>query len=290
MLQGRKIGVIGVGNMGAALIKGWLESGLLTSSDLLVSDQAVERRALMENLYGLAAAANAQVAARADVLLLAVKPQFFAGVLADIAPAVSAPHLVISIAAGVSLATLEEALPGARVIRVMPNTPTLVGAGLAAVAPGTRATADDQHLVLQLFGAVGRAVVVAESHLDAVTGLAASGPAYVFVMLEALADGGVKMGLPRDLATLLAGQMVLGAAQLLLTTQEHPGALKDMVTSPGGTTIAGLHVLESGGLRGLLMSAVEAATQRSRELGRSLKPGARPETGPPQQPGGPRRR
>jgi len=268
MLTGRRIGVIGVGNMGAALIKGWLENGLVASRHLVVFDQAVERRALMENLYGLAAAAdNAGVAKGADILLLAVKPQFLSGVLSDIAPHVTPKHLVISIAAGVTLAALETALPGARLIRVMPNTPTLAGAGMAALARGVRASADDDHLALQLFGAVGRAVVVEERHLDAVTGLSGSGPAYVFLMLEALADGGVKMGLPRDLATLLAAQTVLGAAQLLLATQEHPGVLKDMVTSPGGTTITGLHVLEAGGFRGLVMSAVEAATKRATELG-----------------------
>jgi pyrroline-5-carboxylate reductase len=270
MLKGRKIGVIGVGNMGAALIKGWLTQGLARPEQIVVADNSIDRIALMEKLHGLEGVANnAEVAARAQVLLLAVKPQFLGGVLAEIAPVMTAGHLVISIAAGVSLATLEEALPQARVVRVMPNTPTMVQEGMAAVSRGSRATADDEHLIVQLFGAVGRAVAVAEQHLDAVTGLSGSGPAYFFLMMEALADGGVKAGLPRDLALLLSAQTALGAARLLLETQDHPASLKDMVTSPGGTTIAGLHVLENGGMRGLLMSAVEAAVMRAKELARA---------------------
>ena len=164
--------------------------------------------------------------------------------------------------------TLEAALPESRVIRTMPNTPTLVGAGMAALAPGSRATPEDVALALEIFAAVGRAVVVEERLLDAVTGLSGSGPAYVAVFIEALTDGGVKMGLPRHLALLLATQTVIGSARLCLEEEMHPGVLKDLVTSPGGTTIAGLHALESGGFRGAVMDAVTAATTRSKELGK----------------------
>ena len=167
-----------------------------------------------------------------------------------------------------TLKTLEAALPQSRVIRAMPNTPTLVGAGMAALALGGRATQEDADLALEIFEAVGRAVVVEERLMDAVTGLSGSGPAYVAVFIEALTDGGVKMGLPRHLALLLATQTVIGAARLCLEEEMHPGVLKDLVTSPGGTTITGLHVLEDGRFRGLVMSAVEAATLRARELGK----------------------
>ncbi len=204
----------------------------------------------------------------AQVVLLAVKPQVMGQVLAGIGGAAGPGHLIISIAAGVALRTLETALPQSRVIRVMPNTPTLVGAGMAALAPGSRATPEDLALALEIFEAVGRAVVVEEKLMDAVTGLSGSGPAYVAMFLEAMADGGVKMGLPRSLAMLLASQTIIGAARLCLENEIHPGMLKDLVTSPGGTTIAGLHVLEEGRFRGLVMSAVEAAVLRARELGK----------------------
>jgi pyrroline-5-carboxylate reductase len=204
----------------------------------------------------------------ANVLILATKPDQVAAALAEIKAAFTGKHLLISIAAGVTLAKLEAALPvGARVIRVMPNTPALVGAGAAGFALGKSATPADAELAKKLLSAVGIAVQVKESLLDAVTGLSGSGPAYVYQFIEALSDGGVAAGLPRDIATQLAAQTVLGSAQMVLTTGQHPGALKDQVTSPGGTTIEGLHELEKGKLRGTVMSAVRAATEKSKKLG-----------------------
>jgi pyrroline-5-carboxylate reductase len=202
------------------------------------------------------------------VVVLAVKPQLLAKVLAEIKDLARASHLIISIAAGVTLAALETPLPEARVIRVMPNSPALVGAGMTCLAPGSRATAEDLALASELFNAVGQTAVVEEKLMDAVTGLSGSGPAFVALFIEALADGGVKAGLPRTLAHMLALQTVLGSAKLCHEEELHPAKLKDMVASPAGTTIEGLHVLESGGFRGLVMSAVAAAAARSKELGR----------------------
>ncbi len=272
MLAGCKIGVIGAGNMGTALIRGWLNAGLAQPTEIFIADAVPERVQSLHREFGVQAADNRQVAAQADIVLLAVKPQVVPEVLAEIQPQLDASRLVISIAAGIPLSLLAEMLPTARLMRVMPNTPTLVQAGMAAVAKGPRTDTADLELTCRLFDAVGRSVVVEEKLMDAVTGLSGSGPAYVFLFLEALADGGVKMGLPRQTALLLAAQTILGAASLYLETQEHPGSLKDMVTSPGGTTIAGLHVLEQGGFRGLAMSAVEAAAKRSSALAQALKP------------------
>ena len=262
-----KLGFIGAGNMGAAMIRGLLEGGWVARENLSFYDPDPGRRADMENL-GLESALDAPEVMHAQVVVLAVKPQIMTEVLAEIREFARPWHLVISIAAGVPLATLRAALPESRLIRVMPNTPTLVAAGMAAVAPGHLSTAADLELALEIFGAVGRAVVVDEKHLDAVTGLSGSGPAFVAVFIEALADGGVKMGLPRPLALTLAAQTVLGTARLCLEKELHPGVLKDQVASPAGTTIEGLHVLEQGGFRGMVMSAVEAAAFRAGELGR----------------------
>ena len=190
--------------------------------------------------------------------------------LTEIRPAVTAKHLIVSIAAGVSLQQLADGLGSdRRLVRVMPNTPCLVGASASGYAPAATATAEDINLVDRLLNAVGRAFRLPESLLDAVTGLSGSGPAFVYVMIEALSDGGVRVGLPRDVATALAAQTVFGAAKMVLETGSHPAMLKDMVTSPGGTTIAGLQALENGGVRAALIDAVEAATKRSVELGRS---------------------
>ncbi len=265
-LKGVKLGVIGAGAMGGAIIRGLL-AGAVAREDLSYYDPDPARQKQLARLKVAGASDQAQVM-RAQVIVLAVKPQVMSQVLAGLKDYAGPGHLIISIAAGVTLRTLEAALPEARVIRTMPNTPTLVGAGMAALAPGSRATPEDVALALEIFAAVGRAVVVEERLLDAVTGLSGSGPAYVAVFIEALTDGGVKMGLPRPLALLLATQTVIGAARLCLEEELHPGVLKDLVTSPGGTTITGLHVLEEGRFRGLVMSAVEAATLRARELGK----------------------
>jgi pyrroline-5-carboxylate reductase len=217
-----------------------------------------------------AVADNLAVTARSDVLILAVKPQIMSQVLAELRPAILADHLVISVAAGVSLSTLAAGLgPECRLARVMPNTPALVGEGASGYCLGPNATDADDATVQDAVNSVGRAFRVGEHLLDAVTGLSGSGPAFVYTIIEALSDGGVRVGLPRDVATALAAQTVLGAAKMVLETGLHTGTLKDHVASPGGTTIAGLHALERGGVRGALMDAVEAATRRARELGQA---------------------
>jgi pyrroline-5-carboxylate reductase len=226
----------------------------------------------MTQKYGIVSIAeNVEVARQVDILVLSVKPQVMERVLAEIGPHIHDKALVISIAAGIPLAVIESRLPQARVIRTMPNTPALVGAGATAIAAGGHATEKDLDDARRMFDSVGKTVVLEEAQMDAVTGLSGSGPAYIFLIIEALSDAGVKVGLSRYNALALAAQTVLGSAQLLLETGEHPGRLKDMVTSPGGTAIAGLHTLEAGGLRTTLMNAVEAATNRSRELGESAK-------------------
>ena len=262
-----KLGFIGVGNMGGAIIRGLVGGGRVAPENLIYYDPDPARQAQMAGLGVEAALDNAEVM-HSPVVVLAVKPQILPAVMAGVKEFARPWHLIISIAAGVPLKLLEEALPESRIIRVMPNAPTLVSAGMAALAPGRGVTPEDLALALELFQAVGQAVVVEERLMDAVTGLSGSGPAFVAIFIEALADGGVKMGLPRALAHTMAVQTVLGTAKLCLEEDLHPGRLKDMVTSPGGTTIAGIHALESGGFRGVVMSAVEAAAERSKELGR----------------------
>jgi pyrroline-5-carboxylate reductase len=268
----RGIGFLGAGKMATALAQGWLNAGLVDAERLRASDPIAEARtAFAQATRGQVVANNRQVVEECGVVVLAVKPQQMSDVLQEIAPAVHASQpLLVSIAAGIGLQAIADQLGVAtcRLVRVMPNTPCLVGASASAYAAGPAATAADVRFVDRLFNAVGRAVAVPEKLLDAVTGLSGSGPAFVFVIIEALSDGGVRMGLPRDLATQLAAQTVLGSAKLLLESGQHPGTLKDMVASPAGTTIAGLHALERGGLRAALMDAVEAAPRRSAELGR----------------------
>jgi pyrroline-5-carboxylate reductase len=261
-------GFIGAGRMATALIRGMLRAGTATHRSIIASDPLEKAREAVAAETGVpVVASNLDVARQCDVLVLAVKPQSMPDVLAALRPAVTPDHLVISIAAGVSLATLAEGLgPDRRLARVMPNTPALIGAGASGFCLGPDARASDEALVLACLNAVGRAYRVPESMIDAVTGLSGSGPAFVYVMIEALSDGGVRVGLPRDIATALAAQTVLGSAQMVLETGTHPGVLKDQVASPGGTTIAGLHALERGGLRAALIDAVEAATRRSAEL------------------------
>ena len=268
-MRGRKIGFIGGGNMAAALIRGLLHSETMAADQIRASDVKAERLAELREKYGIETSTdNDEIVRWADVIVIAVKPQIVDRILAPIAAAMKPGDLVISIAAGVPLEAFESRLPKeARVIRAMPNTAAMALAAATAIAPGAHATEEDVATAQALFEAVGRCVVLDESLLDAVTGLSGSGPAYVMLMIEALADGGVKVGLGRDTALLLAAQTVYGAAKLQLETGEHPGRLKDMVTSPGGTAIAGLHTLESGGLRRTLIDAVEVASNRSAELG-----------------------
>jgi pyrroline-5-carboxylate reductase len=265
-----RIGFLGAGQMATALARGWLAAGLARADRLLASDPlTAARHAFATETGARATAANGEVVAGSDLLVLAVKPQSLKALLSEVRPDVTERHLVLSIAAGVPLRQLTDGLgPGRRLVRVMPNTPCLVGASASGYSPGEGATEEDVALVDRLLNAVGRAFPLPEALLDAVTGLSGSGPAFVYVMIEALSDGGVRVGLPRDVATALAAQTVLGAAKMVLETGAHPGALKDMVASPGGTTIAGLHALERGGVRGVLIDAVEAATRRSQELGK----------------------
>ena len=264
------IGFLGAGKMATALARGFLQAGLLQTKQLIAADTVDAARATFAKETGAKVTAfNPDVAKAASVLIIAVKPDQVAALLKEVHDSITEKHLIISIAAGVKIARMEEALPdGTRVIRVMPNTPSLVGASATAFAPGKSATSQDAALAQKLFASVGVAYQVKEPLLDAVTGLSGSGPAYVYLIIEALSDGGVAAGLPREVATKLAAQTVLGAAKMVLETGLHPGALKDMVTSPGGTTIEGLHELEKAGVRGALMNAVRAAAEKSARLGR----------------------
>jgi len=263
------IGFLGAGKMATALARGFIRAGLVAADQVIASDPSEAARAAFGREVGAkTTASNPEVATFADVLVLAVKPDQVAGVLADIRDSFTGKHCLISIAAGVPLAKLDVGLgTGARLIRVMPNTPALVGASATAFALGKSARPEDGELAQRLFSAVGLALQVKEALLDAVTGLSGSGPAYAYLFIEGLSDGGVAAGLPRDVATRLAAQTVLGGAKMVLETGLHPGVLKDMVTSPGGTTIEGLHELEKGKLRGTLISAVRAAAEKSKKLG-----------------------
>jgi pyrroline-5-carboxylate reductase len=271
MASALTIGFLGAGKMATALARGFIRAKLVTARQLIAGDISEPACAAFAKEVGARTTAyNPDVVKFADVLVLAVKPDQVAGVLAEIRETFTEKHLLLSIAAGVSLAKLEAGLgAGARLIRVMPNTPALVGASASAFAPGKSALPVDVELAQKLLSAVGVAFPVKEPLLDAVTGLSGSGPAYVYQFIEALSDGGVAAGLPRDIATKLAAQTVLGAAKMVLETGQHPGALKDMVTSPGGTTIEGLHELEKGKLRGIVMSAVRAAAEKSKKLGQA---------------------
>lgn len=263
------IGFVGAGQMARALAGGFVRGGLVRGEQILACDPvpaAVEQ--LQKDVPGAVAAKNnRELAERADVLFLATKPQVMGDVFTELAGQVKPTTLVVSIAAGITLEKLCRGLHTERVIRVMPNTPCLAGKGASAYALAALATKEDDELVGQLLGAVGFAKRVDEKLLDAVTGLSGSGPAFVYVMIEALADGGVRMGIPRDLALALAAHTMRGAAEMVITEKEHPAVLKDRVTSPGGTTIAGLQAIEDRNLRGALIAAVEAATKRSKELG-----------------------
>jgi pyrroline-5-carboxylate reductase len=263
------IGFLGAGKMATALARGLIRAKLADADQVFASDPvAAARTAFARETGGKVVATNVEVAQSAKALFLAVKPDQVAAVLAEVREYFTSDHVLISIAAGVPIAKMEGGLPsGARVIRVMPNTPALVGESAAGFALGKAATVADGESVQKLFSAVGMAFQVKEYLLDAVTGLSGSGPAYVYQFIEAMSDGGVAAGLPRDVATKLAAQTVLGSAKMVLETGQHPGALKDMVTSPGGTTIEGLHELEKGKLRGTVISAVRAATETSKKLG-----------------------
>lgn len=263
----KKLGIIGGGVMGEALLSRLLSQQSYAPNSVWVGEPGGDRRTFLQQQYGVNVTAdNREVMAAADVLLLAVKPQVFAAVTAGLATG-NVSQLVVSILAGTTLDKLEAAFPGQPVVRAMPNTPATVGAGMTAIAPGTHTQPQHLELAQELFAAVGDVVEVPESLLDAVTGLSGSGPGFVALVIEALADGGVAAGLPRAIAQRLALQTVRGTAELLQSSGLHPAELKDRVTSPGGTTIAGVAALEQAGLRHALIEAVRTACRRSKELG-----------------------
>lgn len=272
MLKGKRFAFVGAGNMAEALIRGLLASGTVSAGDITISNRRHEKTERNAERWGVRAALDNVTCVRdADVVMLCVKPQVMRAVLDQCGREVPSEALVISVAAGIPTQAIEAHLsPGQRVVRSMPNTGAIVRQSATAIAAGSSATEADLAVAREIFDQVGRTVVVEEHHLDAVTGLSGSGPAYIFLIIDALADASVKVGLSRDIGLELAAQTVLGSAQLLLQTGEHPGRLKDQVTSPGGTAIAGLHTLEAGGLRTTLINAVEAATRRARELGDSM--------------------
>jgi pyrroline-5-carboxylate reductase len=263
-----RVGFIGCGKMAAAMAGGLVRAGFTTADRISGTDISEAARSQFQSAAGARVLpGSGELLAESDIVVLAVKPQQMADVLQELRGRLTARHLTMSIAAGVTIAQLEAAL-GAdrRVIRVMPNTPALVQAGAAAFSRGQSATAADARQAQQLLSSLGFACEVPERLLDAVTGLSGSGPAYAFLMIEALSDGGVRAGLPREIALQLAAHTLLGAARMVLETGWHPGQLKDAVASPGGTTIAGLQVLEQRGVRGALLDAVVAATERSAAL------------------------
>jgi pyrroline-5-carboxylate reductase len=261
-----KLGVIGGGVMGEAILSRLIAGGVYEGAEIIVSSSTRQRRELIQHQYGVSVTDENNLVATAPILLLAIKPQIFDRVIAELSQSIST-QLVISILAGVKIEKLELAFPSQPVVRAMPNTPATIGAGMTAITAGSHALSSHLELAQQIFQAVGEVVTVPESLMDAVTGLSGSGPAYVAIAIEALADGGVAAGLPRKIANKLALQTVLGTAQLLNESDIHPAQLKDRVTSPGGTTITGITKLEQAGFRSALIEAVIAAAKRSQELG-----------------------
>ncbi|MGQ9508709.1 MAG: pyrroline-5-carboxylate reductase [Thermodesulfobacteriota bacterium] len=273
MLRNKQVGFLGAGNMGEALIHGLLHGHLCRPEQIFCSDVRAERLKIIREKYDVRGTThNSEVVKQSDLIVLAVKPQIMKQVIGEVAKYLDLKKLIISIAAGVPLDAIEScAGKELKLIRVMPNICVSVREGASAISAGRHAQKEDLMIAKTIFDSVGKSIFIDESLLDAVTGLSGSGPAYIFLIVDALADAGVKVGLSRDDALLLASQTVLGAAKMLIETGEHPGKLKDMVTSPGGTAIAGLHTLEQGGVRTTLINAVEVATQRSKALGEMMK-------------------
>ncbi|MBW1697772.1 MAG: pyrroline-5-carboxylate reductase [Deltaproteobacteria bacterium] len=272
MISNKKIGIIGTGNMGEAIVGGIIASKVSSPKNIICSDVRADRLNLVKSQYGVATTKNnLKVVRESEILIYAVKPQNMAATLKETSAAMNMSKLIISIAAGVPLAVIESCVKKQlRLIRVMPNIATFVKEGAAAIAGGKHAKREDLKMAKTIFDSVGKSIIIEEELMDAVTGLSGSGPAYIFLIVTALADAGVKMGLSRQEALFLSAQTILGSAKLLLETNEHPGRLRDRVTSPGGTAIAGIHTLEEGGLRTTLMNAVEVATLRSKQLGEMM--------------------
>ncbi len=273
MLSGKIVGIIGGGNMGEVMIRGLIQSGKIKETDILVSDVNQDRLAYISKTYGVRIApSNAKLVDQASIIIIAVKPQNIDDLLEELASSSHEGHLFISIVAGVTTDKLAAKMHHrSGIIRVMPNAPASVLAGIAAICPGRNASAADLQRAVSIFECVGRTVIIRnESLMDVVTGLSGSGPAFVFLVIESLSDAGVQLGISRKESSLLAAQTVYGAAKMLLETGRHPSELKDIVATPGGTTFAGLKMLEKGNFRSTIMEAVEAATARSRELGTLL--------------------
>ncbi len=277
MLNKRKIGFLGAGNMAEAIIKGLLNASFIDPKSVWATDVRQGRLDDLHSEFKIKVTVdNREVAKKCDILILAVKPQVMEDVCHEIQDLVTDQKLVISVAAGVPIDSIEGFLQLGKkkkigVVRTMPNTPAVVQEGVTALAAGKHVRKSEVQVAHRIFEAVGKTVDVAENHLDAVTGLSGSGPAYIFTIIEALSDAGVKVGLTREVSDILALQTMVGSARLAQETGKHPGELKSMVTSPGGTTIYGVHALEEGGIRSILMNAVEQATQRSRELGQTAE-------------------
>lgn len=271
--MGYKVGVIGAGKIGEALVQGILAKGIARKEELILSVKSSRHQEDLESRLGIRTVLdNSVVAAEADTIILAVKPKVMAEVLDGISAKLGPRKLIISTAAGVSIELMEAHVPALTpVIRTMPNLAVSLGDGMTVLSPGTTVSAESLEWARSLFASVGRALILDEEHMDAVTGLSGSGPAYIYIVIEALSDGGVKLGLPREVATELAAQTVLGAARTVLVTGEHPAKLKDMVTTPAGVTIDGLLELEAGGLRVTLIKAVVKAAERARALLHKVK-------------------
>ena len=273
MLTNKKLGFIGGGNMTEALVKGLLASSFVDLKDIFVSDLISDRLEYLSREYKVKTTDdNRRLVQKSDILVLAVKPQAVSKALESFSDLVDSNKIIISVAAGISINLIEDTLDAEgkkkiSVIRTMPNTPALVQEGATAICGSGHSSKLDIKIAHHIFKAIGQTVDIEEIHMDAVTGLSGSGPAYIFMIIEALSDAGVKVGLSREVSNILTIQTILGSAKLARDGGKHPGELKDMVTSPGGTTISGLHMLEEGGVRAAFMNAVERATQRSRELG-----------------------
>lgn len=263
------VGFLGGGRMAQAMARGIISSGLLQPAQIWASDPNPPNHKLIQSLGVTTTSKNEEVVKNTQVIIIAVKPNVVKSLLKEVSPFITKDKLIVSIAAGVRISTIEELLPPeSRVIRVMPNTPALVQAGASVLASGSAVLKGDNDLVAELLSGIGISEEGSEANLDAVTGVSGSGPAYAFAAIEALSDGGVKMGLPRALSTKLAAQTLLGAAKMVLETGKHPGQLKDEVCSPGGTTIHAMHALEKAGFRAALIDAVEAAAKHSQFLGK----------------------
>lgn len=268
MLKDKKIAVLGAGKLGETLIKGLLEAGVINTANVRITAGHQQRLDQWRERFNIEGSlSNKAAAATADVIILAVKPQTVPVVMSEIGDELKSSQILISVAASVSTAFIEKHLAApVPVIRAMPNTPCLLKKGMTGIAAGRNASREHLEVAKFIFDAVGRTIVADEKHMDAITGLSASGPAFIYIVIESLAEAGVKVGLPRDIATELAAQTVVGSGSMVLETAEHPAKLKDMVTTPAGCTIDGILELEEGGLRVTLIKAVVKATQRAKEL------------------------